>query len=184
MNQPQQPQPLRPVPPQQPGAPQQHRPVPAIPAQQTPRAIPAIPGQPRPAAPTVSTHGAGGNKVAGMPIQATPRGDDPSLDSISLVDDFDGSSDTPQPSKIKAFGVAGMHQERTWKRKPHATGQGACRVRSFHGRLSDEGMAYMDDKINEWLDGHPDIEVKVVTTTIGQYEGKIKEPALVVNVWY
>jgi hypothetical protein len=155
--------------------------IPAIPAQQPPRAIPA---QPRPAAPTVSTHGAGGNKVAGMPVQAAPRGDDPSLDSISLVDDFDGSSDTPQPSKIKAFGVAGMHQERTWKRQPHATGQGACRVRSFHGRLSDEGMAYMDDKINEWLDGHPNIEVKVVTTTIGQYEGKIKEPALVVNVWY
>jgi len=32
-----------------------------------------------------------------------------------------------------------------------SSGQGACRVRSFHGRLSDEGMAYMDDKINEWL---------------------------------
>jgi hypothetical protein len=65
-----------------------------------------------------------------------------------------------------------------------ATGQGAVRVRSFHGRLSDEGMAFMDEKINDWLDAHPEIEVKIVTTTIGTFEGKIREPALVVNVWY
>jgi uncharacterized protein YcnI len=120
-----------------------------------------------------------------MPVQAMPKADDHSLDPISLVDDFDASSsDAPPPSKIKAFGVAGMTQQHTYKRQTHTTGQGACRVRSFHGRLSDEGMSYMDDKINEWLDGHPDIEVKIVTTSIGQYEGKIKEPALVVNVWY
>jgi len=173
MNQPQ--QPPRPLPPQQPGIPQQPRPVQAIPAQ--PR--PVAPHQPH-----ASQHGGGGAKVAGMPVQAMPKADDHSLDPISLVDDFDASSDSPTPSKIKAFGVAGMTQAHTYKRPTHATGQGACRVRSFHGRLSDEGMAYMDDKINEWLDQHPEIEVKIVTTSIGQYEGKIKEPALVLNVWY
>jgi hypothetical protein len=173
MNQPQQPQPVRPIQPQQQGVPQQPRPIPAIPAQPRP-----IPGQPH-----HSQQGAGGAKVAGVPIQAMPK-DDHSLDPISLVDDFDASSDTAPTSKIKAFGVAGMHQEKGYKRKTYATGQGACRVRSFHGRLSDEGMAYMDDKINEWLDSHPEIEVKIVTTSIGQYEGKIKEPALVLNVWY
>ena len=173
MNQPQ--QPPRPLPPQQPGIQQQPRPVQAIPAQ--PR--PAAPHQPH-----ASQHGGGGAKVAGMPVQAMPKADDHSLDPISLVDDFDASSDSPTPSKIKAFGVAGMTQQHTYKRPTHATGQGACRVRSFHGRLSDEGMAYMDDKINEWLDSHPEIEVKIVTTSIGQYEGKIKEPALVLNVWY
>jgi len=110
--------------------------------------------------------------------------DDHSLDPISLVDDFDANSDTPPTSKIKAFGVAGMTATHNYKRATVNTGQGACRVRSFHGRLSDEGMAYMDDKINEWLDNHPEIEVKIVTTSIGQYEGKIKEPALVLNVWY
>ena len=175
MNQPQPPQqPMRPVPPQQ-GVPQQQRPVQAIPAQPRPMA-PVQPGH--------SQHGAGGAKVAGMPVQAMPKADDHSLDPIGLVDDFDASSDSPTPSKIKAFGVAGMTTARTFKRQTHATGQGACRVRSFHGRLSDEGMQYMDDKINEWLDAHPDIEVKIVTTSIGQYEGKIKEPALVLNVWY
>jgi hypothetical protein len=42
----------------------------------------------------------------------------------------------------------------------------------------------MDDKINEWLDGHPEIEIKNVTSTVGLYDGKIKEPALILNVWY
>lgn len=179
MNQPQQPaQPVRPLPPQQPGV-QQPRPVQAIPAQ--PRPVQAVPAQPRPIG--TSQQGAGGAKVAGMPTLQNRAADDHSLDPISLVDDFDASSDTPT-SKIKAFGIAGQRAEHQWKRKTYASGQGACRVRSFHGRLSDEGMAYMDEKINEWLDSHPDVEVKTVTTTIGQYEGKIKEPALVVNVWY
>ena len=69
-------------------------------------------------------------------------------------------------------------------RKPVTTGRGACRVRSFHGRLSDEGLAFIDEKINEWLDRHPEIEVKFVTSTTGVFEGKIREPALVLNVWY
>jgi hypothetical protein len=38
--------------------------------------------------------------------------------------------------------------------------------------------------INEWLDDHPEIEVKFVTQTVHVFEGKIREPALVMNVWY
>jgi hypothetical protein len=105
------------------------------------------------------------------------------LDAIALVDD--GPAGAAAPSKIRAFAVAGAHSHQTeFKRKPNADGTGICRVRTFHGRLSDEGMAYLDDKINEWLDSHTEIEVKHVTTAIGMYDGKIKEPALVVNVWY
>ena len=145
-----------------------------------------MPAQPRPipAQPGHSQQGAGGAKVAGMPTQAMPRADDHSLDPIGLVDDFDTGSDSPAPSKIKAFGVAGMTTARTFKRQTYATGQGTCLDQSLHVLLSEEGMHYMEDKINEWLDQHPDIEVKIVTTSIGQYEAKIKEPALVLNVWY
>src|SRR5689334_2392516 len=118
MNQPQQPQPLRPAPPQQP---QQLRPAPPVqPGAQQPRPVAQpIPAQPRPAAPSVSTHGGGGAKVAGMPTLQAPKADDHSLDPIGLVDDFDASSDTPAASKIKAFGVAGMHQDKTYKRKTY-----------------------------------------------------------------
>ena len=43
---------------------------------------------------------------------------------------------------------------------------------------------YLDDAINLWLDTHPDIDVKLVTTTTGLFDGKFKDIALVVNVWY
>lgn len=122
-------------------------------------------------------------KIAGIPTQSAGHG--PNLDPIGLVDEPTAAPGAPPiASKIKAFGMSTSGTHAPFKRQPVTTGYGAIRVRSFHGRLSDEGMGYMDDKINEWLDSHPEIEVKIVTTSIGQYEGKIREPALVVNVWY
>jgi hypothetical protein len=115
-----------------------------------------------------------------LPITTIKR---PAVDQpqISLVDE----ADTKVGSKIQAFGVAAAHGQRlTFKRTPNVTGFGSIRIRTFHGRLSDEGLAFMDDKINEWLDGHPEIEIKNVTSTVGLYDGKIKEPALILNVWY
>jgi hypothetical protein len=146
---------------------------------------PSLPGQ-RPAAPALTPRinppaPAGPAKIAPMPTQPV-RSHDEDLEPISLVDEPSGPD--AGVSKIKSFGVAGAHATHSYKRQPNANGTGACRVRSFHGRLSDEGMAFLDDKINEWLDQHPEVEVKFVNTTIGQFEGKIREPALVVNVWY
>lgn len=120
-------------------------------------------------------------KAPGVPVQDLPKLE---LDSIALVDE-DTSGQPAISSNIKAFGVAGPGQSsKQWQRKAHVTGQGACRVRTFHGKLSDQGMDHMDNVINSWLDNHPEVEVKLVTTSIGQFEGKIREPALVVNVWY
>jgi hypothetical protein len=115
-----------------------------------------------------------------LPITSIKR---PAIEQapISLVEE----ADTKVGSKIQAFGVAAAHGQRlTFKRTPNLTGFGSIRIRTFHGRLSDEGLAFMDDKINEWLDGHPEIEIKNVTSTVGLYDGKIKEPALILNVWY
>src|SRR5439155_12354070 len=100
---------------------------------------------------------------------------------IGLVEEAVGET---EEKKIKAFGVIGAHKAREWKRKPTVTGNGAVRVRSFHGKLSDQGMQYIDEAINDWLDNHPEVEVKFVTSTIGQFEGKIREPALVMKLWY
>jgi len=110
-------------------------------------------------------------------------------DSLSLVEDVAElvedapASSAPTPSKIK-FGPDVGHKKHEWKRKPHVTGAGACRVRSFHAKYSEQGVEHMDDMINEWLDDHPEIEVKFVTQTVHVFEGKIREPALVMNVWY
>jgi hypothetical protein len=117
---------------------------------------------------------------------------DPHRDSIALDDEPEptpAAGSVVPSSKIKVQGLGlssgiGAGPATQFKRKTHATGTGACRVRSFHGRLSDEGLAFMDGKINEWLDAHPEIEIKTVTTTVGMYDGKIREEALVVNIWY
>ncbi len=130
-------------------------------------------------------------KVSAIPTAPKPM-KEPELDPIALVEDappaaapVQGQPAVAPASKIRAFSVAGAHQHAyQYKRQTSVTGQGACRVRSFHGRLSDEGLSYLDDKINEWLDQHPEIEVKNVTTSIGLYDGKIKENALILNIWY
>lgn len=41
----------------------------------------------------------------------------------------------------------------------------------------------MDSQINDWLDEHPQYEVKLVTTTIGTWLSKTSELRLIVNVW-
>jgi hypothetical protein len=137
-------------------------------------------------------------RIAAMPVREAKAID---LEPIELEDEdlaapaptsggvagVAAAAPSPQaPSKIRQFAtsIGNLQHQDNFKRPTTVTGRGACRVRSFHGRLSDEGIVYMDSKINEWLDGHPDIEVKFATTTVGLYDGKIKEPALIVNIWY
>ena len=136
-----------------------------------------------------TAHPPGLAKGSGIPTGRAPTEE---RDTLALVEDAipaaaPGQAPAPgQPaSKIRAFTVAGAHvTSHQFKRQPNVTGQGATRVRTFHGRLSDEGMAFMDDKINEWIDMHPEVEIKHVSTTIGVFEGKIRDQALIVNIWY
>ena len=89
------------------------------------------------------------------------------------------------PSKIKFASGGDKHTYTKFKRAPHVSGSGACHVRSFHGRLSDDGLAFIDDKINEWLDNHPDVEVKFANCFVGPLEGKVTgEQGLIVVLWY
>lgn len=141
---------------------------------QQPGIVPGI----RPVAPAAPP---GPAKISPLPTQPAPKPHDPNSEPITLVDEHTGP---PAPSKIKMISSSGGAAAHTYKRQPTASGTGACRVRSFHGRMSEEGLTFLDDKINEWLDNHPEIEVKFVTTQIGLFEGKIREQALVMNVWY
>ena len=168
--QPMNPQPVRPI-----GTPQQPRPVISPNPQQArpltqPRSMQA-PHAPAPHAPM-------------QPPALKPQDEAP----IALVEDAEelveeAAPATPHQSKI-VFGPDIVHRKHDWKRKCQATGAGAIRVKTFHGKLSDQGMEFMDDSINVWLDANPDIEVKFVTSTVGMYEGKFKDLALILNVWY
>lgn len=92
----------------------------------------------------------------------------------------------PPPPKIQTFearlGATRRHED-SWKRTPSMTGTGAIHVKSFHCKLSDESLANLDSQINEWLDNHPQYEVKFVTTQVGEWTGKTREPQMVVQLW-
>ena len=155
-----------------------------------------VPHPPQPLHPQGQPHRPGAQpgiqqRVApGVPPVRSIGDYDPHRDSIALDDEpapLPGGIAPSSKIKVQGLGLSsgiGAGPATQFKRKCNITGTGACRVRSFHGRLSDEGLAFMDGKINEWLDSHPEIEVKTVTTTVGMYDGKIKEEALVVNIWY
>jgi len=112
---------------------------------------------------------------------------------------FGGPAMTPTPSeepvpvapsegpvtgsnKITAFGSQTRHEEQ-WNRTPNTTGTGAIHVKTFHSKLTDDALRYLDQTVNEWLDAHPQYEVKFVTTTVGTVTGKSKEPHLICQVW-
>lgn len=92
----------------------------------------------------------------------------------------------PEPApKIRTFEQklrSGRHED-SWNRTPNSTGTGAIHVKSFHCKLTGDSLDFLDQQINEWLDAHPQYEVKMVTTSIGTWTGKLKEPNLIVNVW-
>ena len=86
------------------------------------------------------------------------------------------------PKKITAFDQ-GKKEASEWLRQPVSTGTGASHVRTFHSKLTDDALGYIDQQVNEWLDENPEFEVKLVTTTIGTFTGKVKEPHLICQVW-
>jgi hypothetical protein len=122
------------------------------------------PGQPSPGAP---------------PRQPQPPAPPPDPQPLSL-----GAESPPGPGqpKITAFGRDRRHEE-SWQRTPNTTGSGAIHVKTFSCKLTEDALQYMDQAINEWLDAHPQYEVKFVSTSIGTMTGKLKEPALICQVW-
>jgi hypothetical protein len=71
-----------------------------------------------------------------------------------------------------------------YKRPLNKTGQGACRVKTFHAKLGEKSIEYLDEQINDWLERHPEVEVKFSTMTMGLFEAKRPENHLIISVWY
>ena len=124
----------------------------------------------------------------GGPATAQPRAPGTPTISMSLDEPPAAPQPVPQPvsqqggSKISMFGREKKHED-MWQRTPKATGTGAIHVKTFHCKLPEDALMYMDQAINEWLDAHPQYEVKFVSSTIGTMTGKLKEPALFCQVW-
>ena len=121
-----------------------------------------------------------------MPSMPAPSAQDE--EAIALIEDGEDEAEAisaaPAVSKIRAMGEHLHRAAHTFQRPFNNTGKGPVRVRTFHAKLSDQGLEYLDDAINHWLDGHPEVDVKHITTTTGMFDGKFKDLALIVNVWY
>ncbi len=86
--------------------------------------------------------------------------------------------------EIRAFGGHDTaHIDQKWRRKVNTTGTGAVHCRTFVAKLRLDALDHLDEQINEWLDAHPEFEVKHVTATVGVLTGKLREEALFLNVW-
>jgi len=110
---------------------------------------------------------------------------------IELVDVEEPAEAEEAKPQIKAFGsdsVFGQvmeHDESRYSRPLNYTGRGAVRCRTFHCKLSDAALAYMDSQINEWTEQNPQVEIKFATATIGMFEGKQRqEPHLILTIFY
>lgn len=108
-----------------------------------------------------------------------------SLEPIDLAEESDRleTGAGASASKIRTFAENKQSYHHQWQRQPTKTGNGATHVKTFVCKLRLDAMDHLDDMINEWLDAHPECEVKFVTTTTGELKGKITEPALFVNIW-
>jgi hypothetical protein len=104
-------------------------------------------------------------------------GDDP----VPVVESSEPEG-LPLKNKIRAFETKRRHEEE-WSRTPNTTGTGAIHVKTFHCKLTDDALRYLDQTINEWLDAHPQYEVKFVTSSVGIISGKLKEPHMICQVW-
>ena len=71
-----------------------------------------------------------------------------------------------------------------FNRRPDPKSPGAIRCRVFHTKLSEAAVQYMNNQVNEWLDENDHIVVKSSSTTIGVFEGKQKEPHLILTIFY
>ena len=148
-----------------------------------------------------SNHSSGGHpaglssttlpKPSGGPGFAKPAHQETDLSPIALDGPIGaGPSHSPAPAvpakSPNSMGIAYNinEHEKEYKRTATLSGNGAVHIKSFHCHLSDDGLRHLDTRINDWLDAHGQYEVKFVTSNIGLWDGKTKDPELIVNVWY
>ncbi len=96
----------------------------------------------------------------------------------------DLSSSRIHGASATTLGVAGTWDDNRFKRSLLPNLAGATRCRTFHCKLSEAAVDFMNNQINEWLDHNDKIVVKFANSTIGNFEGKHTEPNLIVTVFY
>lgn len=130
----------------------------------------------------------GGSPTSGAATAASaPAAVDPSEETIRLVDDAEVSTSvSPGGSMMGDTRVPiGRAASDLVLSRALVKGSNATRCRTFHAKLNEGALSYMDEQFNEWCDKNPDIEVKFATQTVGIFEGKHSaEQHLILTVFY
>ncbi|MEZ6191282.1 MAG: hypothetical protein R3C45_08325 [Phycisphaerales bacterium] len=121
-----------------------------------------------------------------IPIDINAAEDNDSTDhdaeQLSPIELDAPSSNVIGSDKIRTFDTRKPHVDH-WKRTPNVTNAGAIHVKTFVTKLRLDAIEHLDQQINDWLDNHPEYEVKFVSQSIGKLVGKNTEDALFVSVW-
>ena len=131
-----------------------------------------------------------------IPIPADELDDEPIADLEIIEDDdelapldiaaqsqFAKHASAAGESMIQIFGGERTPHDEKWSRPTNVNNTGATHVKTFFCKLRPDAIDNLDNQINEWLDKHPEYEVKFVTPTVGKLVGKNVEDALFLNVW-
>ena len=78
----------------------------------------------------------------------------------------------------------GDHREHAFTRPMNSPELGATRCRTFHAKLNEPALEFMNNQVNSWIDGDTTVSIKFATSTIGVFEAKHPEPHLILTVFY
>ena len=98
-------------------------------------------------------------------------GNDPSQTSVSAMSE-------------SLLGAVGVWDDARFKRPLNPDVTTAMRCRTFHSKLTDGALTFLNSQINQWLDANKDITIKFANSTIGPFEGKHVEMNLIVTLFY
>jgi len=98
--------------------------------------------------------------------------------------ELDMSSSRIHSASTATLGVAQGWDDSRWKRPIDPRAITASRCRTFHAKLTDSALEYMNEQINAWLDKNESIAIKFAVSNIGIFEGKHAEPHVIVTMFY
>jgi len=133
-------------------------------------------------------------EVSAAGATVTAPADEPE-DAIDVQDVVSAASgDVPlnqpkEPTRITSFGsgpsgIVGSAAQHDYRRQLLTGSPNATRCKTFHCKLADGPIVFLNEQINDWVDAHDDIEIKFATSTIGVIEGKHVDPHLIITVFY
>lgn len=111
-------------------------------------------------------------------------------DDMSLSDSVGSGTTEMSSSRIHGMSEAtlghhaGADDSSRFQRPLDPKSPFATRCRTFHCKLSDGAIEFLNMQINEWLDREKNIVVKFARSDIGMFEGKHKEPNMILTLFY